>query len=173
VLININEWIEAMKVIFLDIDGVLITFNNTFNGSVDTSSEQDDRNIFDEAAVANLNRLLDETGARLVVTSSLRLRNSIQQIVLILEAGGVMNPPVIGVTPFVIDNKNNNGQRGKEILMWLSENSFVDDYIVIDDCDPDELSDIPSERIIHTNYHDGFGNDDVFRQAVHALMAEV
>ncbi len=167
------EWVEAMKVIFLDIDGVLITLKNTLSGAANTENEQDDRNIFDEAAVANLNRLLEETGARLVVTSSLRLRHSISQIILILEAGGVVHPPVIGVTPFVIDNKNNSGQRGREILMWLSENSYVDDYVVVDDCGPEELSDIPPERIIHTNYQDGFGSDEVYRQAVSALMVEV
>ncbi len=162
-----------MKVIFLDIDGVLITSNNVLYGLTEIYDSTDRNNGFDNAAVRNLNRLLDMTDARIVISSSLRLTNSVPQLVSIMKYGGVKNPHVIGVTPFVADRKTKRSHRGTEILVWLSNNPNVNDYIVIDDCDNGYLSGIPHERIVKTTYRNGFGSEDAYRRAVAVLQPKI
>ncbi len=156
-----------MKVIFLDIDGVLRTANNVYNELHDISESQ---NGFDHAAVRNLNRLLEETNGRIVVISSLRLNNSIRQLMTILKCGGVNDPPVIDVTPFVTDNRTMRGHRGREILTWLSKNPSVENYVVIDDCEYNLLAGIPHDRIVKTTYQYGFGTDDAYSRALGILQ---
>ncbi len=159
-----------MKIIFLDIEGVLITINNGLNETIDNNKGHDEHTIFDAAAVRNLNRLIEVSDALIVVTSSWRLTSSVTELVTILEAGGVKNPPIIGVTPYVSDGEPRRSHRGKEILAWLTYNPSVTDYVVIDDCDYDNLTGIPRERIIRTTYRDGFGTEDAYRRAVEVLQ---
>ncbi len=159
-----------MKVIFLDIDGVLRTADAISNGTFDFFGPPENNYGFDKAAVRNLNLLLDETDARIVISSSLRLNNSIQQLSTILKVGGVVEPPIIGVTPVVMNNKSLHGRRGKEILKWLSENPSVENYLVIDDCDYPDLDGIPRDHIVKTTYQYGFGTDEAYQKALEVLQ---
>jgi hypothetical protein len=158
--------IGGMKIIFLDIDGVLITRRN---GSLTSIDSEQNPNGFDENAVRNLNRLIKETGARIVISSSSRLTNSIRQLGVILQCGGVVDPPVLDVTPFVINTETRRSHRGREILSWLEKNPSVTDYVVIDDYDHEHLSGIPRDRIVKTTDLDGFGTDDVYHKALDIL----
>ena len=57
------------KVIFLDIDGVLNT--SRWHNQVESSKLQDEYGyLFDPVAVANLAKIIEETGADIVISSS-------------------------------------------------------------------------------------------------------
>ncbi len=158
-----------MKVIFLDIEGVLITSRKVrAEGMVDPGITVD-QDIFDKIAVQNLNRLLKETGAKIVVSSFWRMGIPKANLILMLKLAGIKNPPIIDVTPFVWDKELKRTNRGKEILEWLEKNPFVDEYIVIDDCGYENLHGIPPERYIHTTLSSGFGSDEVYKKAVEVL----
>jgi hypothetical protein len=161
----------AMKVIFLDIDGVLV--KNRLNGEPILTNPDSDHNngMFDKKAVDNFNRLLSETGASIVVSSSWRLGRSKSELSFILKLAGVHNPPVIGATPFIWDHQIGRSNRGKEILEWLAKNPYVEDFIVIDDCDFQELEGIPLNRYIKTTMDEGFGPDHTFRRAIQLLAS--
>src|SRR5271165_6599322 len=115
-----------MKIIFLDIDGVL-------NNSISNYE-------FDPVSVACLNLLIEATGAKVVITS-LRKETEGMKILRskLLNAG--FTGGVIGGTP-IMKGETKNGLvietdlREKEILLWLSlakkYNSELD-FVIFDD----------------------------------------
>jgi hypothetical protein len=108
-----------MKIIFLDIDGVIC---------VDFSKRRDEYgNSFKPEYVENLKAIIDKTGAQIVLSSSWRYAG----LQIIQEMWEMRNMPgeVIDVTP-----KWNKHLvcRGEEIAEWLRENE-VDSYCIIDD----------------------------------------
>lgn len=162
-----------MKVIFLDIDGVLITANNSHNSLHDEPRSSGEPNGFNRDAVDNLNSVIEKTDAKIVISSSLRFSNSARQLVSILQYGGVNNPPVIDVTPVIPDMRTKRSHRGNEILAWLSRHPDVEDYVVIDDCGKEQLANIPDNRVVSTSYREGFGTEEAYRKAVQALIKNV
>lgn len=104
-----------MKVIFLDIDGVL-NYRNM-------------RDICPNA-VSLLNDLVEKTGANIVISSSWRISVSMIRICEeLVEAGFRFPERVIGGTPCVPER-----ERGYEIKLWLKQVP-VDRFVILDDCD--------------------------------------
>ena len=112
-----------MKVIFLDIDGVL--------NCSKTSNPRKFPYVVDRRLLTRLQKLLDRTGAKVVLTSSWRLDP------VGLFAARHAGVPFIGTSP-----DKPRSPRCKEILDWLSEHPRVTRYAVIDDED-DELDELP------------------------------
>jgi hypothetical protein len=119
-----------MKVVFLDIDGVLnvIPQGHDHYGA-----------IFHPEFVENLRRLLHETGAKLVISSTWRHSG----VVSMKEMWEARNLPgeIIGITPDLRwrvkeDAREPNEQdyvRGDEIQAWLDQHSQVTNYVILDD----------------------------------------
>jgi hypothetical protein len=139
-----------MKVIFLDIDGVL----NSQKFYEETEDFMWD--MFCPRAVKNLNEILEKTGAKIVVSSSWRLGRSIDGLKVLFTQNGVNESKIIGVTPKLhFHQKNYSVPRGCEIKHWL-ENNFVriiDNYVIIDD-DADMLL-CQKDHFFKTNEYDG------------------
>jgi hypothetical protein len=112
-----------MKVIFLDIDGVLNC--NT------TPNPRNFPYVVDKKLVVRLKKLLDRTGAKVVLTSSWRLDP------IGLFAAKYWKVPFVDVAPDMPKKT-----RRDEVLMWLSKHPEVTRYAIIDDED-DELDDLP------------------------------
>jgi hypothetical protein len=112
-----------MKVIFLDIDGVL--------NCSKTRNPRKFPYVVDRRLLTRLQKLLDRTGAKVVLTSSWRLDP------VGLFAAKHWGVPFIGASP-----DKPRSPRCKEILDWLSEHPRVTRYAVIDDED-DELDELP------------------------------
>ena len=104
-----------MKVIFLDVDGVLNS-DEFFENNTDDS-------YIDVKAVKLVKKVIEETGAKIVVSSSFRYNQAFQEIQEILLRNGIL----FEKTPFI------NNERGKEIKKWLSEKSDIEDYVILDD----------------------------------------
>lgn len=120
-----------MKVIFLDVDGVLNNQN--------TPIRWEDKTLLmnDPTCVFFLNRLVDRTGAELVLSSSWRHDPNWRQN---LKDNGVIKD-FLDRTP--TKNVGNETQRGLQINAWLSEHPEVKKFAIIDDNNwmlPDQLA---------------------------------
>jgi hypothetical protein len=112
-----------MKVIFLDIDGVL--------NCDKTPNPRGFPYIVDKKLLARFKKLLQRTGAKVVLSSTWRCDP------VGLFAARHYGVPFIDVCP---DKRRSS--RCKELLAWLKAHPKVTRYIVLDDED-DELDDLP------------------------------
>jgi len=136
-----------MKVIFLDIDGVLVTGRVQFRR-------------FDPLAVAALNRIMEVTGAHIVISSSMRRNRTIMELDAMLTEQGVTAGSVIGATPTSAVIERLLAQRpgsiirqrarGADISAWLAVHPEVTAWCAIDD-----EKDSGPERLVLTNAAEG------------------
>jgi hypothetical protein len=126
-----------MKYLFLDIDGVLNTGQYS-NYLVDNGLNETDADgyLFDPEAVENLQYLIEETDAKIIITSTWRLDGDMQAIWHNRNLAG----EVIGVTPTIQKEKAIGkikiwyGHRGMEVEEWLSANANAPyKYAILDD----------------------------------------
>lgn len=128
-----------MKVIFLDIDGVLNVIPMHCGGHDEFGG------IFHPHFVENLRSIIDSTGAKIVLSSTWRMSGIDKNRAMWKHRN--LPGELIDVTPieyflpdwFKGDYDNNESfPRGGEIKFWLDENP-VDAYVIIDD-DTDMLT---------------------------------
>lgn len=126
-----------MKIIFLDIDGV---FNSTAWEQTDTYRNGSyPTNMFDPNTVSLFNQIINETEAKVVITSTWRLKFSLDELRELFSSVGIQCD-VIDVTPNLKEGQNFI-LRGNEILKWCRDNKailgvkYIDytDYAIIDD----------------------------------------
>jgi hypothetical protein len=153
-----------MKIIFLDIDGVLTGKETTdlhfrripYNGK--TFYQLDTENI------ARLNRITRATGAKIVVSSTWRKGRSMLELRYILSVHHGVEAEIIDATPVLWK------YRGHEIQAWLDENAVrerVERFVILDD-DSDMEHLMPF--LVKTSTHIGLTDKDVERAI--ALLAE-
>lgn len=114
-----------MKILFLDIDGVLNS-NRTavaFNGYPHDFSEKDAVK-FDNVAIGLIQKLCKETGCKVILSSDWRYSSTIE------EVSYAFNIACIGCTSITSDYEIS---RGAEIQAWLNEHSEVTHYAIVDD----------------------------------------
>lgn len=131
-----------MDILFLDIDGVLVTQKSNELGLCPF----DNQPLFEDECFDNLNLLCVEFDLKIVLSSNWRYKKNILQI---LE-NRFFDADIIGMTA---NSKEiiSNGYleyyptycRGLEIQHWLDNNN-VDNYIILDDMPPKEF--LPNQR---------------------------
>jgi len=113
-----------MRILFLDIDGVLVNRRSFFirSGNLPTC---------DPGCLEVLNEICEATNAHIVISSSWRLESSLRELQQILGEWGV-KAPVIGVTPLGLST------RGAEIEAWIAESEShgqtISSFVILDDC---------------------------------------
>jgi len=128
-----------MKLVFLDIDGVL-----NYQGS----------QIIDEGCLNNLKRIISETKARIVLISSwkhffddeimynLRNFNNQKQLDEFIYYRGILNDIFTGDMELLGLSPDLGEHRSEEIALWLKEHSDlnIESFVIIDDfnCDYDK-----------------------------------
>jgi hypothetical protein len=153
-----------MKIVFLDMDGVLnsaIFFKRTkLNQELRMSSDEWWAEMVDADAVAFLNDILEATGAKVVISSTWRMARDPDEMQKILEVRGFKGE-VIGATP-----RGGGTVRGLKIKRWLDETELaVESFVILDDGrDMDEL--LP--RLVNTTWKYGLRKKHV-EQAVRLL----
>ena len=148
-----------MKVIFLDLDGVICLSNNWGgrakkwakyrSANPETSKLISDGPVnvrfddFDKKAVKVLNEILEETGAEIVVSSDWRYHATLEELGEYYLSQGILKKP-IGVTKrlgdcdqpedFIWSRQWDLEQsRSLEILQYLRDNPEVTEWVAIDD----------------------------------------
>lgn len=136
-----------MKIIFLDVDGVLINREACRAGFGKVDPE----------CVRLVNKLTEETGAAIVLSSCWRMGLNAVECRELLSNWGITGE-VLGPTPHDYDQI-----RGQEIATWLSDyqrSRDVESFVIIDDdADMGEL--LP--RLVRTRFEAGFTAKDCAR----------
>jgi hypothetical protein len=118
-----------MKIIFLDVDGVL----NSHRSARDHAGKPGAYKMLDRRAIAAMNRLVDETGAHVVLSSTWRLGTSLPAFNEHIATQGAT---------FRVEDKTpdyRGKSRGLEIAAWLEwhrRDSRCEAFVILDD-DPD------------------------------------
>ena len=135
-----------MKVIFLDIDGVM--------NSEDWYNEHLGEGDIDYRAVKLLKLYIEKHDLHIVISSSWRDVTLKQTLLAFAETPmiDVINR-IIGQTPHRYD-----GNRGKEIEMWLADRPEVDEFSIIDD---DDFDIHQKDHLVKTDYMHGLIQEDL------------
>ena len=154
-----------MKIIFLDIDGVL--------NCDKTSNPRKLPYVVDPRLLKKLRRLLDRTGAKVVLSSTWRY-----------DPAGLYSAKRWGI-PFVdVTPDLPHKPRRDEILAWLKKHPKTNRFAVIDD-DDDELDQLPlfqpssaiglTDKMVRgvANYLDGKTNEDMRSNRLDRLFQNV
>jgi hypothetical protein len=115
------------RYIFLDIDGVLNTGRNDF------LDPERNGHPFDSEAVSNLGRIVRQTGAEIVISSSWR-HMGFEKLREMWQRWGLPGD-ISGVTPGVWGEDKTFPSRGDEIKAWLDTRPGPVSYVVLDDYD--------------------------------------
>lgn len=123
-----------MKIIFIDIDGVLAT------APCWNMSQDNKWNVypFDKKAVKVLNKILEETGAEMVLSSDWKYHYSLNEIKeIFIEFNDVIKTPFDMTAKLPTPNGSDlEGGRVGEINLWLKENKEklgVTHWVAVDD----------------------------------------
>ena len=156
------------KVLFLDIDGVLNTERHheyCYKNGMDNSDEYG--YLFDSIAVKNLTRIVNETGADIVISSSWKYSGLSTLLDMWNERG--LPGRVIDITPDNIsnemllkadlDNMEFLNCKGYEIKEWLSAHGKnVSQYAILDD--EQEMLPDQQSHFVQTNPEVGITKED-------------
>ncbi len=153
-----------MKIIFLDFDGVMDTdydYHIRHKEGLPYSDEYG--TLFDPKCVENLRRIIDQTGADIVVSSSWKYMMDYKDFLEMWEA---RNLPgfVTDVTPIPIDRR----KRGDEIDAWLEECNEECQYVIIDDLEANNFNPHQIPRLLLVNPF--FGLDEETAERAIALL---
>jgi len=124
-----------MKIIFLDIDGVLV-ITSDFKDRVGKSM------VADENCIKQLNKITEETKAKIVITSSWKYCGQ-QELSLIMKYWGITGK-VIGLAPELSSHWEEGKEfhavdRGLEVQQFLDIKKDVKSFVIIDDFDINHL----------------------------------
>lgn len=163
-----------MKIIFLDVDGVLDIFN----------TEQYIQVLMKDA-VYRLKRIVEETDAKIVVISNWRYgcdqymdriknqqeysqeRDNWHQLPEALDEAGL---EIYDVTPW----EDSLNTRSEEILDYLKKHPEMESFVILDDCFSDDYSQYPKlqERLVFVDANQALQDCDVER-AIHLLQMPI
>lgn len=150
-----------MKVIFLDIDGVLNS--GKYIKSLDADLWDNPVNQMDPVAVARLNVITDATKAKIVVSSSWRLPFLTHPTPLPALQGCMKSYGISGDIIGMTCEKANalRNRRGKEIQKWINDHyNDIEKYVIIDD--DSDMGRIRTHQVL-TKFEDGLQDFHVDR----------
>ena len=134
------------KILFLDIDGVL--------NSAHVIDEQRRADAIDRDMVERVNRIIDATDCKIVISSSWRLYHTFRNLKRCLTQHG-MRDVAIDITP-ELDRAENN--RGDEICAWLGIHPEVTQFVILDDYN--DMGDI-KDHLVQTTFKHGLQDEHV------------
>lgn len=126
---------KKMKVIFLDIDGVMNIFTADYDAKGFPWSG------YEQSAVKNLNDIINDTGAKLVISSTWRLHYTKEEMQEGLSRWGVEGEVIdmTGIFGGPVDYSTMHdfsaSSRASEIYDWLADHADVKAYVSLDDID--------------------------------------
>ena len=137
-----------IKVIFLDVDGVLNSSQDHFSIGLKT-----------DIHLERLKRIIDATGAKIVLSSSWRIcfdPKKDQMSRILNNKLNSIGAPIMDMTPII---REPNKVRGDEIRMWLQDHPDVDAFIILDD--DSDMAEYTSTHLIKTDVNIGLQDSDV------------
>ena len=192
-----------MKIIFLDIDGVMNSENHALEmhkllESKKMTSKQyyDNWDLPYEGTILPLKKIVDETGAKIVLSSSWRYDiNNITRLNKIFNPYGIeiidrttvdyITKTTLEKMGFDISNSYHssnmcNGKpcelatsdRGAEIAYWLYTHEDIESFVILDD-DWADIEPYYKEEHVQTNFYDWGLTFELANKAIKILNKEV
>lgn len=168
-----------MKVVFLDIDGVMNSTDEMLELLKQDSKNRFDISLPSPSKCMLLKQLVDETGAEIVLSSSWRRSlNAIQNIIDTFRPYGLRLDGFTQEEVSTVKFKNTKFEsinprhvyegyldsftddRGAEIAYWLLKHPEVTDFVILDDEDSDIKAWLP-DNIIKTETKCGLTEENV------------
>ena len=161
-----------MKVIFLDVDGVL-------NSEYDLMIHREKNNIkgsilyaeVEDRPLKLLKKLVEKTSAKIVVSSSWRIgcERSGRQSVFGADLYKKLEKRLSDYDLYIYDiTPVCNGQRGDEIREWLNAHKCVDRFVILDD--DSDMCEYTETNLVQTDYSNGLQEKHI-QTAYKMLMA--
>lgn len=121
-----------MRVVFLDVDGVLNSIDwwtRNYEARMAARGDMWDRfeQEIDPEAVVRLNRITETTGAKICLSSTWRMHFASAEKAQEFFWKHDVEAPFVGMTPTKHD------MRGNQIQAWLDEHPEVEQFVIIDD----------------------------------------
>ena len=171
-----------MKVLFLDIDGVI----NTVGGElglrhclqIDPKEEGliEPHEAFDPACLWYLREIVEDTGCKIVVSSTWRAGETVESMKAwfkcpLIKEAIIDSTPHFYTTnrPDLVDRRG-RVQRGEEIKDWLDRHPQVTNYAILDD---DTDMDIVTRNFFKTCSYDGLKRDVAYKVIHHLNNKDV
>lgn len=147
-----------MKVIFLDFDGVITTLESRWN--------------IDSEKCKLVKRICDETGAKIVISSSWRKSNLEYTMKQFSKESFLLYDYVVDVTKrlSISGSASITIPRGVEILEYIESHDSITNYVILDD-DTDMLL-WQRNHFVHTSTYEGINEKNV-EQAIKILNMNV
>lgn len=163
---NDNE--KNIKVIFLDIDGVLNYDKWYTSEEYQNLFYKDDVELeIDPACSERINKICTETNSKIVITSDWRI-SSWYGTIIRLKRGGINEDYILDKTPerpwFNI--KGYDYSRGAEINDWLEQHPECTNYVIIDD--REDFKEEQKMHFVHVNKSEGF-TENLMEKALNIL----
>jgi len=152
-----------VKIIFLDIDGVLNSVQSVEMARRVESGRKGGIDVHDQCfcpiAISNLNCAVEDvSNLWIVISSTWRKLHTLPEIRQMLSMDGFLYPwRIFSSTPI----KMSSWHRGSEILWWLQENAQkyeVNSFAILDDADDMEPH---MEHLVLTDHRHGFMYKDL------------
>lgn len=161
--------------IFLDIDGVLCTFNEynrnrkKFWDKYDIAGTLRLPYEFNPGCVKVLNEILKETNADIVLSSDWRTHWNLQELGNIFNFNKVIKVPfdVTEVFPTSLSNLEKN--RAHEIDIYRQKHN-LENYVIVDDLDLSPF--VPKDRFVQTREQEGLKQSNVKQKILKILKNE-
>lgn len=157
-----------MKAIFLDIDGVL-NYTQWYVSDRNPGNLNGQEGDIDPMCVERVLRIVNETGAKVVISSDWRI--SWEGTLMRLERMGLTRDIVIDKTPELIwtkigrrnymlmdDNDDYEYSRGREIDMWLEKHPECTNFVILDD--RIDFTEDQQPHFVHINSMYGITDDN-------------
>lgn len=148
-----------MKVIFLDIDGVL-NYTQWYVSDRNPGNLNGEEGDIDPLCAERINNICQVTDAKIVLSSDWRI--SWPYCIDRIEKGGIKNGLIIDKTPehmWAEFASEEYKSRGSEIDDWLSKHPECDRYVILDD--RKDFTEEQQPNFIHVNSMRGLDDDDV------------
>lgn len=155
---NNNERVKEMKIIFLDMDGVMVTPRACLMYG--------DKGIFsyiDPVAVHAINSLCERSNAKIVISSSWRGWMPVRAMKAILSGAGIRQDYFFFDKEDLQDagffTPKMGHSRGEQIQHWINNHyKELTNYLILDD-DSDML-DEQIDHFVQTHYYDGISHQN-------------
>jgi hypothetical protein len=169
-----------MKILFLDFDGVLCTANSAtyyFEQHYENFGDQFGE-LFDLDCVENLRHLIEQTEAKIVISSSWRYELGWERLQQMWQERKLPGE-LVGMTPII-----HNACRGQEVKQWLENNGWpkeekdpllektlrdlspIKNYVIVDDERGFLIEQI--NHFVRTQFQDGL-SAEVTQQCIRCL----
>jgi histidinol phosphatase-like enzyme len=144
-----------MKICFLDIDGVINSEDYAIYRFYGKKFDLDE--FIDERPIVMLNYIIEQTDAKVVLSSS--WRRDWENTEKRLKAGGFQYN-IFDVTPY-----DPNRFRGKEIKMWIDkyekDHEPLESYVILDD--DDDMLPEQENNFVHCNFQHGLTCKETYK----------